>query len=64
MESEKIIEFLKARGVTQASIGDNLQPKVRPSTVNQVIHKRQTSRRIQKRICEVIGYPFEDVWKK
>ena len=64
MEPEKIKELLKVSGVTQANIADELEPPVRQSAVNQVIHKRQTSKRIQKRICEIIGKPFEEVWAK
>ncbi len=62
MNAEKINELLKEKGVTQADVADNLTPPVRQSAVNQVIHKKQTSRRIQDAICEVIEKPFEEVW--
>lgn len=62
MEAERINELLKEKGVTQADVADNLVPPVRQSAVNQVIHKKQTSRRIQDAICEVIEKPFEEVW--
>lgn len=62
MKSSKIIELLEEKKVTQTDIADSLVPPVRQPAVNQVIHKRQTSRRIQDKICEIIGYPFEKVW--
>lgn len=62
MEAEKINALLKLNGVTQTEIADALE--VRQPAVNQVIHKRQTSKRIQRHICKVIGLPFDDVWKK
>ena len=72
MKPERIVELIKLKdkelrdkdqaGVTQSSIADELG--LRQPAVNQVIHKRQTSRRIQDKICEVIGYPFEEVFGK
>lgn len=62
MLSYKIIELMKEKGVTQAGIADNLVPPVRQSAVNQVIHKKQTSKRIQEAICKVIEKPFDEVW--
>ncbi|MCK5609440.1 hypothetical protein KAR91_46635 [Candidatus Pacearchaeota archaeon] len=73
MKPERIVELIKQKdkelkdnghesGVTQSSIADELG--LRQPAVNQVIHKRQTSRRIQDKICEVIGYPFEEVFGK
>ena len=62
MDAEEINELLKKAGVTQADIADNLVPSVRQSAVCQVIHKKQTSRRIQDAICSVIKRPFEEVW--
>ena len=62
MKSEEIKDLLSKAGVTQTDIADNLDPPVRQPAVNQVIHKRQTSRRIQDAICAVIKKPFEEVW--
>ena len=62
MEPLRINELLKEAGVTQADVADNLEPPVRQSAVNQVIHKKQTSRRIQDAICDIIKKPFEEVW--
>jgi len=64
MEPSRINELLKEAGVTQADVADNLEPPVRQSAVNQVIHKKQTSKRIQIAICEVIKKPFEEVWAR
>ena len=64
MNSEEINELLKKAGVTQADVADNLVPPVRQSAVNQVIHKKQTSKRIQVAICDVIKRPFEEVWAR
>ena len=64
MEAERINELLKEKGVTQADVADNLVPPVRQSAVNQVIHKKQTSKRIQDAICVVIDKPFEEVWAR
>lgn len=63
MESQEIIDLLKKVGITQTDIADNLDPPVRQPAVNQVIHKRQTSRRIQDAICLAINLPFEKVWQ-
>lgn len=62
MKSSEIIKLLSEKEVTQTDIADSLDPPVRQPAVNQVIHKRQTSRRIQDRICEVIGVSREIVW--
>jgi len=62
METIKIIELLREKNVTQVSIADELG--VRQPAVNQVIHKRQTSKRNQDKICEKINRPFDEVWKK
>ena len=62
MEAKEINDLLKEKGVTQADVADNLEPPVRQSAVNQVIHKKQTSRRIQDAICDIIKKPFEEVW--
>ena len=62
METNKIIDLLKEKQVTQTAIADELG--IRQPAVNQVIHKRQTSRRIQDCICEKIDRSFEEVWKK
>ncbi len=64
METQRIIELMKEMGVTQAEVADNLVPPVRQSAVNQVIHKKQTSKRIQEAICKVIHYSFEEVWAR
>ena len=64
METQRIIELMKEMGVTQAEVADNLVPPVRQSAVNQVIHKKQTSKRIQEAICSVIKRPFEEVWAR
>ena len=61
MTADEIKKLLEDEKVTQASIADSLG--LRPSTVNQVIHGRQTSNRIQMAICEVIKRPFDEVWK-
>lgn len=61
MEPFKINKMLREKGVTQTMVADELG--VRQPAVNQVIHKRQTSKRIQDYICEVIGLPHEQVWK-
>lgn len=60
MKTKEIIKALTQKGVTQAEIADELG--VRPSTVNQVIHKRQTSRRIQNLVADKINLPFDAVW--
>ena len=64
MKAQEINNLLKKAEVTQADIADGLIPPVRQSAVNQVIHKKQTSRRIQDKICEVIGRSFEEVWQQ
>jgi len=64
MSADKIKELLELAKVTQTDIADNLDPPVRQSAVNQVIHRRQTSRRIQQRICEIIGKSMKEVWGK
>ncbi len=62
MEAYKINELLEEKGVTQTQIADGLG--VRQPAVSQVVHKRQTSRRIQDKICEVLELSFDEVWKK
>lgn len=49
---------------TQTAIGKSLNPPVSQSAVNQVIAKRQVSKRIQNKICEVIGETWGDVFGK
>ena len=67
MNAEEINKILKEAGVTQADIADNLEPTpVRQSAVNQVIHRKQTSKRIQVAIFDVANtvrrVTFEDIW--
>ena len=60
MTPQEIKDALKECDITQTSIADELG--VRQPAVNQVIHKRQTSRRIQEAICKAISKEFNEVW--
>ena len=62
MKSSEIVRLLKIERVTQRRIAEELG--IKQPTVNQVIHKRQTSRRIQDHICEIIRYSFKEVWEE
>ena len=61
MKTKEIKSLLKKAKVTQDSIAIELG--VKPPAVSQVIHKRQTSYRIQKRICELFGKTYKEVWE-
>ena len=64
--AKQINDILKRINVTQSDIADNLVPPVRQSAVNQVIHRKQTSKRIRIAVYEhvgkYIGRSFEEVW--
>ncbi len=70
--AEDINRVLKELDVTQSDIADNLKDKngesdpVRQSAVCQVIHRRQTSKRIRDAVYAVvgehIGRSFEQLW--
>lgn len=62
MTPKEINEALRNAGVTQSDISRNLKPSVTQPAVNQVVHKRQTSKRIQDAICSAIGKTWEEVF--
>jgi len=64
--AKEINDILKKLEITQSDIADNLVPSVRQSAVNQVIHRKQTSKRIRDAVYDIvgkdIGRSFDDVW--
>ena len=62
MEPIKIKHALEERGYRQTKLAKELE--VSKSMVYLTINKKTTSKRIQDRICQIIGYTFEEVWKK
>jgi hypothetical protein len=64
MTPYEIIDQLKlcSPPANQTNIAQSLNPSVKQPSVNQVIWRRQTSRRIQDEICDLLKKSRMEVW--
>lgn len=61
MTSDELAGLLKAHGITQTSIAEELDPPVRISQVNNVVRGRSKSKRVRDKIAEKLGKHPENI---
>ncbi|MGO2354660.1 MAG: helix-turn-helix domain-containing protein [Marinomonas foliarum] len=60
MHPEEIKAAMRMNGVTAARLAEELE--LNPTTISMVVNGRGTSKRVQKRISEIIGKPYDEVF--
>jgi predicted transcriptional regulator len=62
MTGKEIIKKLEEKGYTLTKVAEELG--VGNTSIGRVINKGRASKRIQRKICEILGESYKTVWNK